>query len=478
MNLKTLLIAGLLLSMGMQPAFAQNKEDVNWTPLFNGKNLEGWHQLGGDAEYTVKDGMIIGTTVLNTPNSFLVTDKKYGDFILELEFKLGAPMNSGIQIRSLSSPDYMNGRVHGYQVEIDPSERAWSGGIYDEARRGWLYPLIFNPDARNAFKHNQWNHYRIEAIGNTIRTWVNGEPVASLVDSMTHKGFIGLQVHSIGNNKAEAGRQIRWRNIRIQTGELNPRPYDDTFVVNLIPNTLSRQERAQGYKLLWDGNPAHIDNHWRGLYNSDFPEKGWTTKNGVLKIYRSTGTEAGTGGDIVTRKQYCAFVFQFEFKLTKGANSGVKYFVKESYNLRGEPDVESDGYGVGLEYQILDDKNHPDAKKGRNGNRTLASLYDLIPRNDLNASRPPYIKPIGEWNHGRIIVYPNGHVEHWLNGYQALAYEKGSKHFKHLVEISKYDDFKNFGLWKKGHILLQDHGETVSYRSLKIKPLKKCSKEG
>ncbi len=462
---KMILLVGLLLMVGMKSAFSQNDKDENWTPLFNGQNLEGWHQLNGEAKYKVEDGEIVGTTVTNTPNSFLVTDKSYGDFILELEFKVNDHMNSGIQVRSESTPDYHNGRVHGYQIEIDPSDRAWSGGIYDEARRGWLYPLIFNPEAGKAFKHNQWNHYRVECIGNTIRTWVNGIPAASLVDDMTLKGFIALQVHSIGNNKEEAGEEIRWRNIRIQTDQLHPRPYDETYVVNLIPNDLSTQERVQGYSMLWDGKQEDLSNHWRGIYKEDFPEKGWSAEDGILTVHQSNGMQEGGGGDIITKKQYGAFELQFDFKLTKGANSGVKYFVKESYDTNGKS-------GIGLEYQVLDDKNHPDAKKGRNGNRTVASLYDLIPKNDIKATRPPYVKPIGEWNHGRIIVNPNGHVEHWINGYKALAYEKGSKHFKYLVSISKYKDWKNFGLWKKGYILLQDHGNKVSYKSIKIRTLR------
>ncbi len=120
-------------------------------------------------------------------------------------------MNSGVMIRALSIPEYRQSRVHGYQVEIDPSSRAWTGGIYDEARRGWLYDLRHNEAARNAFKHGEWNKLHIEAIGNSIRTWLNGVPCANLVDAMTAEGFIGLQVHS----RKESGIQVRWRNIRI-----------------------------------------------------------------------------------------------------------------------------------------------------------------------------------------------------------------------------------------------------------------------
>src|SRR5690242_1644951 len=149
--------------------------------LFNGKNLEGWHQLGGNAKYEAKDGMIVGTAVPNSPNSFLATDKEYGDFILDLEYKDDSTLNSGVQVRSTVN-EKIASKVWGYQVEIDPSVRAWSGGIYDESRRGWLYPLTLNPPAQKAFKQGQWNHYHVECIGNTIRTWINDVPAASLVD--------------------------------------------------------------------------------------------------------------------------------------------------------------------------------------------------------------------------------------------------------------------------------------------------------
>lgn len=202
--------------------FTNHSAAEEWTDLFNGKNLDGWTQRGGKATYTVEDGAIVGTTAPNTPNTFLCTEKDYGDFVLELEFKLHPELNSGVQVRSESKPDYKNGRVHGYQVEIDPSRRGWSGGIYDESRRGWLADLSQNRAARHAFKANDWNHYRIEAIGDRIRTWINGVPAIDLTDDMTPSGFIGLQVHGVGKRKDPI--TVRWRNLRLRE---NPEPAAD-----------------------------------------------------------------------------------------------------------------------------------------------------------------------------------------------------------------------------------------------------------
>lgn len=210
-------------------------DDSEWTALFDGETLDGWVQRGGKAVYTIEDGAIVGTSVPKTPNSFLCTEKLYGDFILEVELKVDDGLNSGVQIRSecFDEPQEVEGknvdgspfrrkipagRVHGYQVEIDPSPRAYSGGIYDEARRGWLYDLKGeeNRAAREAFKNNAWNTYRIEARGSSFKTFVNGVPAADLEDGMTAEGFIALQVHGIGGAKAKVGKQVRWRNIRIQ----------------------------------------------------------------------------------------------------------------------------------------------------------------------------------------------------------------------------------------------------------------------
>lgn len=429
---------------------------ARWTNLFNGKDLSGWKQLNGKARYQVLNGEIVGTTVHGEPNSFLVTEQNYDDFILELEFRLDADMNSGIQFRSESKPAYREGRVHGYQMEIDPSERAWTGGIYDEGRRGWLYPLEYNVAGKKAYKQSDWNQARIECIGPVIRIWINGIPTANLVDDLTTRGFIALQVHSV-QKPENSGQQVRWRNIRIQTQNLKPGAPDSIFVVNLLPNTLSDQEKHNGVTLLWDGKTTK---GWRGAYQGKFPEKGWEIRDGVLSVVRSDGAESQHGGDIVTEKTYGAFDLQFEFRLTEGANSGLKYFVTESEGNKGS--------AIGLEYQILDDAKHPDAKEGVVGNRTMASLYDLIP--SIKIRRDP--RPVGAWNSGRVVVYPDNRIEHWLNGYKVVEYQRGTPIYHALVARSKYAKWENFGMADEGRILLQDHGDQVSFRSIKIRELK------
>jgi len=353
---KTIVFIVVMLTV-LTGAFAQ---DNSWTLLFNGKDFTGFKQLNGKAKYTVEDGMMVGTTVTKTPNSFMATEKTFSDFILEVDLLVDPSMNSGIQIRSESNADYKNGRVHGYQVEVDPAERAWSGGIYDESRRGWLYPVDLNPAGRKAFRNGEWNHYRIEAIGNSIRTWINGIPVADLIDDMTREGFIAFQVHGIGDNEDHAGKQIKWKNIRIKTKNLIQSPWTGIHVVNLIPNYLSPQEMAQGWQLLFDGKNTSA---WRNAGKKTFPRSGWVVKNGELIVEASTGAESNNGGDIVTKDEFSTFEFQVDFKLAEGANSGVKYFITEQYG--------SDASAIGLEYQLLDDTKHPDAKHGSGGNRTL-----------------------------------------------------------------------------------------------------------
>ena len=225
------------------------------------------------------------------------------------------------------------------------------------------------------------------------------------------------------------------------------------------PNTLTVKEKKDGWKLLFDGKTT---TGWRGAYKNKFPDKGWTVQDGMLSIQQSNGSESESFGDIVTDAEYSDFDLMFDFKLTEGANSGVKYFVVEH-----QPKPK--GSAFGLEFQVLDDDKHPDAKLGRDGNRTVGSLYDLIPASGKKAN------PIGEWNTGRVVS-KGMHVEHYLNGKKVVEYERGSSAFREAVAMSKYKapDYNangRFGEATKGHILLQDHGNQVSYRNIKIKPL-------
>lgn len=430
-----------------------------FSPLYNGKDLTGWESYGGNAPFTAEGENIVGTAIINTPNTFLCTDRPYGDFILELEFYNEAPLNSGVMARGQWRQTGNQRQIYGYQVEIDPSARAYTGGVYDEVRRGWVYPLHYNPPARAALKTGEWNNMRIEFIGNELRTFVNDVHVSNLVDDLDAEGMICLQVHSV--NPELAGKEMRWRNIRIKdnataadrlTGPPAPQ-------VNLLINQLSGQEQRLGWRLLWDGKSS---NGWRGAKRDDFPTEGWEIADNELRVLAGNGGESTNGGDIITTEHFSDFDLRFEFKPATGANSGVKYFVDPTLN-------KGTGSAIGLEFQILDDKNHPDAKMGVAGNRTAGSLYDLITAEVLDTPRGKEIR-MNEWNRGRIIVR-GGHVEHWLNGYKVVEYDRFSQMFSALVNYSKYKDWENFGRWPAGPILLQDHGDAVAFRSIKIREL-------
>lgn len=361
--MRSVLALGLLIPFGLLAA--------DWTPLFDGKTLAGWTRAGycnGEAEYTVEDGCIVGTTKVKTPNSFLCADRQYANFILELEFKVPQGMNSGVQIRSICDPAVKDGRVHGYQIEIDPSARAWTGGIYDEARRGWLYNLTKITDkqaaeaAKNAFKADDWNLFRVEAIGDRICTWVNGVPVADLTDGMTRKGVLALQVHATGDPKP---MQIRWRNIRIQ--DLG----DGGTTRDLLGDPAEKMgaQPPAGAAILVgnDGNVAGL----RSEKSADAPLP-WTVTDGVLEVVPGKGS-------VVTRDSFRDFRMHCEFNVNgkekhsqDDGNSGI--YVQERYEL-----------------QILNSYGQPLAF-----NECGALYRTKAP--DQNASRPA-----GEWQSYDIV---------------------------------------------------------------------------
>ena len=359
-------VLGFWLLCGGNPSWAAEP----WQPLFDGQTLKGWIQRGGKAGYSVEDGCIVGRSVLHTPNSFLCTEKTYGDFVLELEVKADPRLNSGIQIRSecFDHPTEViygrqnlripAGRVHGYQVEVDHNRnRRWSGGIYDEGRRAWLYPLTDNPRAGAAFRFGDWNHYRIECRGDSLRTWVNGVPAADLVDSMTLSGFIGLQVHESN----EAGLEVRWRNLRIQE--------------------LGRHV----WKPVWDGRTL---DGWRPI-----GQGRWTIEDGVLR-----GThrrDEADYGHLITERRFTNFTARLKFKAVRG-NSGF-YFRIEPTGFSGV---------TGFQAEI-------DAEKDVGG------LYETNGRGWVVQPKPEdvqkWFRP-GDWNtltvsahEGRIVVHVNGY---------------------------------------------------------------------
>ncbi|MSU58764.1 MAG: DUF1080 domain-containing protein [Pedosphaera sp.] len=318
----TKLFLGGVLTVALTTVGARAEE---LKPIFNGSNLDGWIQKGGKAKYTIEDGVIVGTVVKGTPNSFLCTEKEYGDFILELELKADAGLNSGVQIRSHCfaepttydfGPEKINipaGRVHGYQVEVDhrPARR-WSGGIYEEGRRGWLFPIPTNSPASPAFKFGEWNKYRIECAGDSLKTWVNGVPAADLLDAETLSGFIALQVHG----SEQDGLKVRFRNIRLQD------------------------------------NGRHV---WQKSWNEkDFSQAHFIGK-GVWKIEDAVihGThpkEEKEFGHLVSNSTLGDFTVRLKYKSVKG-NSGLYFRIDETgatgvSGFQAEIDAEKDAGGL------------------------------------------------------------------------------------------------------------------------------------
>jgi len=280
----------------------------------------------------------------------------------------------------------------------------------------------------------------------------DGTLCSYLLDDTTLSGLIALQVHQVKDPKNE-GLTVAWRNIRICTQNIDKELIpikSPVYQVNSIDNTLSEQEAKEGWKLLFDGKTTQ---GWKGAKVGDFPSSVFVVDNGMIKIKKA---EVNSGG-IITEKKYKNFELLVDFKLTEGANSGIKYFVNRDEKT-------GNNYNIGCEYQILDDQLHPDAKLGVKGNRKLGSLYDLIAAPDDKPFRPK------AFNHARIVVNGNK-VEHWLNDVKIVEYERNTQMWQALVNYSKFAELPDFGNASEGNILLQDHGDEVWFKNIKIREL-------
>jgi hypothetical protein len=372
-------------------------EQAEWEALFDGKTLNGWEVRSGFAKYHVEDGMIVGTTVKGSPNTFLCTEKLYGDFILEFEVKVDPALNSGVQIRSNAYNTDMTtwmwtnnqkrkavhkaGRVYGYQVEIDPSERAWSGGIYDEARRGWLNDLKDNVAGRKAFKSGQWNKFRVVCIGDSIKTWSNEVPCADLRDPVDQTGFIGLQVHGF---KGDKPAQVRWRGIRIKD--------------------LGRHV----WKPLFDGKSL---DGWHII-----PGGQWKVRDGVIE--GSNVKSDKRHGLLISDEHYRDFTARLKFKALKG-NSGFYFRVDEV------------GGGVGVHgFQAEIDQS-----------KDVGGLYETGGRGWVVQPSAEYVakwfKP-SQWNQMTVSAHDRHIVVH-VNGLKSAELKKDEGRLE-------------------GHLALQLHG--------------------
>lgn len=397
-----------------------------WIDLFNGKDLAHWQNPYDWGKAEVIDGEIHLTT--EKSKWFLSTVKEYSDFIFEVEVKMPeGKCNSGFLFRSHKSKN----KMFGYQAEVDPSDRNWSGGLYDEGRRKWFISpnrdhaaskeeqaqsiAAFTKRAGTCFKRHDWNKYRIECRGDHIKISVNGVTTTDIHDQKDSKGYIALQHHG------EKSQTYRFRNIRI---------------MDLTADDMADRSASTEWTSLFASDDF---SSWTNLKGQTVDE-GWSIKDGI--IHRS----GKRPGDIITREQYENFELHFDWKISEAGNSGIKYRTRGS---------------LGLEYQVLDDNKHRDNK---NPTHRAGSLYELAAAPD---SKP--LKPVGEWNSGRIIAKGN-HIQHWLNGEKVVDIKYGNDDWFKRFKKSKYSKHEGFGSWA-GPILLQDHNDQVWFKNVHIKEL-------
>lgn len=411
-----------------------------WRTLFDGNILAGLRGYRMEG-FPVKTWEVTPDYLKTIPGRSvdLITEQVFEDFEFEFEWKVPPGGNSGVMYRvaEINAPTYHSGPE--YQVLDDTRH---PDGRNPKTTSGSLYALIAPSDEKQLEAVGSWNKSRIVMENGQVEHWLNGKKVveyewnSSKVRELIREskfaawpefmqqtsGHIAIQHH---------GEEAWFRNIRVRNLGTTP------------SNQLSKSEKRAGWKLLFDGSSTA---HWRGIGQEDFPKKGWKVQDGVLLHQDDAG-----GGDIITREKFSEFDFRFDWKIGPGGNSGVKYFIMED---RG---------AIGHEYQLLDDAGPVDARD-RNDHMT-SSFYDVLPP---SAQLP--LKPSGEWNQSRIVVRDDI-VQHWLNGAMVLEYNLDSSEVKRAIQDSKFRNYDVFGTHVEGQILLQDHGDEIAFRNLKIRDL-------
>jgi hypothetical protein len=381
----------------------------SWQSLFDGKTLKGWTQCNGKATYRVENGIITGRTAEGSPNSFLCSDKEYGDFILELETKFDPRLNSGIQIRShryptdtavqtfngktVNTAKHPAGRVYGYQVEISHLQSGASGGIYDEARRGWVANIQTDPKSNKAIKENEWNHYKIQAIGDHMRVWVNGVPCADLRDSADLTGFIALQVHSF---KGDSPAEVSWRNIRIQDlGKHRWRPLFDG-------------KSMKGWTKVGPGE--------------------WKIEDGAFHAKSTPGEQAS--GFVVHQENFKDATLRVHYKMGKNGDGNSGFFV------RSDPKTHA-GYEVEI-----------DEKKGSGG------LFEVGGRKWVTGPEDNAAVKADDWNELVASVHGDRIVFH-LNGVKTLDLPNDTQGRKEGVVALQVHNRRLTEVWFKDVAVLE-----------------------
>jgi hypothetical protein len=354
-----------LLCFVLAPVQFSSAAEHGLVDLFNGKNLDGWTQRNGTATYRVEGDAIVGKTTEGSPNSFLCTDKLYGDFELKFEVKVDRELNSGVQIRSQNQGGTPDGRVNGPQVEI--SLDGMAGYVYGESAGGWMTPDA-DRKAHQRFKDGEWNAYHVVAFGDTIQTWINGHQVSDLTHAdkfKTHpKGFIGLQVHGIGAGQGPF--EVRWRNLKLRD--------------------------LSGFTSLYNGKDL---TGWKTTGN-------WLPqKNRALLIQPRAGEKGWERYDayLWTEKKYKDFVLDIEYAYPPGGNSGVYFRVGDR----------TDPVSKGIEAQVLDSSK----KEGPLGPHDHGGIIGTAAATK-NMSRPP-----NEWNR-MVVTCVGSHLQVELNGEQII----------------------------------------------------------